>query len=192
MKGQFFPASGLRMKTLAKALGSRPEHVVYVVRRYSELYLSAYRKRAEDNAVPPFREIAPNLMKMDRGWADLIDDLMRFLDPKALTVVEYENRGASRDMLAGLVPELENAGLDEPENTLNRSATDSAIEVLQARYKSGETLERPEWMKVVRENADDRSDKGFASFTDAERDSLDARYQADLKRIATIPGVRLI
>ena len=57
--GQFFPASRKRFLSLAGALEAAPVHVLYVVRSYAEMFVSAYRKRAEDNPVAPFAEIVP-------------------------------------------------------------------------------------------------------------------------------------
>ena len=45
---------------------------------------------------------------------------------------------------------------------------------------------------MIGAHADDHSDRGFAAFTDAEKVELTKRYNADLNKIAKMPGITLI
>lgn len=190
--GQFFPSAPERLQMLAETLDwhgvGTPRRLVYVIRSYAELFVSAYRKRAEDNPVGPFDEIAPKMAAMDRGWPELIASFQTHLAPQEIIVVPYRNRGRSVNLLTTLlgapVPDVE-----EPDKVVNLSATDAALEALQRRYHTGETLERAAWQEVVSEHADDRSDRGFAAFSAAQRATLEDRYQRDCTRIAEMPGV---
>ena len=101
-EGRFFPGARQRLRALAQALETPPTHVLYVVRSYDALFLSAYRKRAEDNPVLDFDGLVPTLADMDRGWPGLISDIRDELRPERLTVLEYGDRGSSRDLLARL------------------------------------------------------------------------------------------
>ncbi len=191
-EGQFFPAAGKRFRSLAAALDAPPARLLFVVRSYDELYVSAYRKRAEDNPVPDFSDLVPQFMAMDRGWPELLARMRDDLRPRDLIVLTYEDRGSNRGLLRHLVPDLAEVALREPKTTLNPSATDAALAELQSRYRAGRTLSRPEWQAVLRHHAGDTAARGFAAFAAADRAALQARYRADLARLAALPGVTLI
>lgn len=188
-EGRFFPGARQRLRALAQGLETPPTHVLYVVRSYDALFLSAYRKRAEDNPVLDFDGLVPTLADMDRGWPGLISDIRDELRPERLTVLEYGSRGSSCDLLARLVPGLEGAELAEPARLVNLSATDAGLLALQARYRAGEKLARPEWKAVLQDHAADTEPRGFAAFPDAVAEKLQARYARDLERLASMPGI---
>jgi hypothetical protein len=185
----FYPAARKRFLSLAGALDAPPAHLLFVVRAYAGLYVSAWRKRAEDNPVDPFSDLVPNFMTVDRGWPELVAEMRDTLAPDRLTVVAYESRGESRDLLRRLLPDPLDEELIEPTRAMNLSATDAALEALQARYRAGETLPRRAWQRIVQDHADDTVSRGLAIFPEAEKQQLDARYRADLARLAEIPGI---
>lgn len=191
-KGQFFPFCNKRFRTLFRALDGNPKHVVFVLRSYDELFVSAYRKRAEDNPVPEFESLIPAYKSIEKGWPWLLKRLRDALKPDTLTVIPYEKRGSSVDILRCLVPGLENVPLCEPQREVNLSATDTALLALQARYQAGEELSRPDWQAVIAEHAEDRGKRGFAEFDADTRQVLRDRYKGDLSWIARIPGVRFL
>lgn len=188
-QGRFYPAAEARCIALKQALDGPIARLVLVIRPYAGLYASAFRKRAEDNAVRPFRNQVPKLMAMDRGWPELVSLMRDVLEPEAFEVVPFAVRGASRDLLYRLVPEA-GAGWTEPKEVVNLSATDAALEALQARYHAGEELDRDAWKAVIAEHAADTG-RGFAAFTDQERNTLDTLYNRDLLRISEMDGVSL-
>lgn len=194
-QGRFYPAAEARLGVLGRALGEigceKVARLVLVIRSYDALFASAYRKRAEDNPVPPFREIAPRMVAMDRGWPALIRAIKRILAPRELVVVEYARRGQSRDLLRCLLPEPE-AEWREPERVMNLSATDAALEALQRRYHAGETLNRTAWQQVVADHRDTRDRTGFSSFIEEETRLLSARYTEHLDKIAKIRGIHFL
>ena len=191
-EGRFFPFSINRFLALSMALEDRPRHVLFVVRSYEELLVSGYRKRAEDNPVPDFSDVVPDFLKIEHGWPWLLRHLRDRLRPEKLSVIPYEARGSSVDLLRQLVPDLAKADLQEPDRSLNLSATDMALEVLQKRYRAGEELQREAWQAVIAEYADQREDRGFARFDDTARDHFRTRYQQDLNRIRRMPGIEFI
>lgn len=190
--GRFFPASAKRLMTVAAALDGPPLHVIYVLRSYPELFASAFRKRSEDNKMPPFAEVVPRFLAMDRGWPDLVAQMRDLMKPACLTILPYERRGASRDLLSLLVPGLEGAALVEPDKTMNLSATDAGLAALQMRYHAGETLKEKEWRQVIADHAEDRAPRGYAAFSGSDAQVLTDRYHADLEKIAQMPGVRFL
>ncbi|MFK7753552.1 MAG: hypothetical protein AB8B51_13480 [Sedimentitalea sp.] len=189
-EGRFFPAAAKRFAAFAAGVGGI-SHVIYVLRPYSALYVSAYRKRAEDNAVPDFGDVAPAFLAMDRGWPELVAQMRDGLGAR-LSVVDYARRGSSVDLLRALVPEAAGLDLVEPARAVNLSATDAALIALQARYRAGEDLRRGAWQAVIGDHAQDTAPLGFAAFSEADKAVLDTRYARDLERVAALDGVDLI
>jgi len=191
-EGKFFPFAINRFMALSMALEGRPRHILFVVRSYDELIVSGYRKWAEDNPVPPFAQFIPEFLKISQGWPWVLRHLRDRLQPEKLTVLPYEARGSSVDLLRHLLPNLEGSDLREPDRSLNLSATDKALEVLQARYHGGEQLERSGWQAVIAEYADQRENLGFARFDGETRAHFRNRYQQDLDRIRRMPGIDFV
>lgn len=190
--GEFFPAAEVRFAALAKALRNPPKHILYVVRSYDEIYVSGFRKRAEDNPVNPFSKLSPHYMAMDRGWPEIVALMRDILKPERISVLPYERRGQSRELLNLLVPGLSVDELSEPSKLVNLSATDAALEALQKRYHAGQELTRPEWKTVVQAHAHDREPRGFAAFSEKDTKTLKNRYQIDLDRIKIMDGVEFL
>lgn len=191
-QGQFYPARANRLRVLREALPGPVAHLVYVLRPYDELFVSAYRKRAEDIAVEPFSFFVPGLMSVTDGWPELMAAFQEQLQPALITVLSYGARGSSRDLLARLVPGLDADALSEPARQLNLSPTDAALEELQRRYHAGGTLDKAEFRAVMTRHADNRDNLGLAAFADTDRASLRARYAADVERLRDMPGITLI
>ncbi len=192
IKGQFYPAAEKRCGVLREAWPGPIAHVLLVVRPYDQLFVSGYRKRAEDNPVPAFDILRPNYMRMDRGWPELVGILRDVLRPERLTVVPYAARGTSAQLLARLVGDASADHFREPARKMNVSATEAALVALQKRYAGEETVTRAEWQAVVAAHADDRSDHGFARFTEAEVAHWTAKYAHDLDLIAAMDGVTFV
>ena len=191
-RGALFPGAANRFQALADALDGRPLEILYVLRSYDELYVSAYRKRAEDNPVPPFEELTPKFMAMDRGWPALLGEMRDILQPQRLTVLRHEALTDSCDLLAQLVPRLATEVLLPPAENLNQSATDTALEALQSRYREGEKLSREEWKDVIAAHAEKAGSTGFAAFPATDSTRLKEQYATDLAQIAQMPGLTLI
>ena len=190
--GQFYPAADARLAALRQGLGAAEIAAVLVVRPYDELFRSAYRKRAEDKPCPPFAQIAPALVEMDRGWPDSVAAIQTHLAPARLTIVDYPARGASVDVLERLVPEARARAGKDPATRVNLSATDAALAALQEQYHRGVRLARREWKAVIKSFRNHNEDQGFARFTSCQTTRLRQRYDADLRRLANMPGVTLV
>ncbi|QUJ77546.1 hypothetical protein KDD17_06105 [Sulfitobacter albidus] len=190
-KGQFYPAAPYRLRTLLQA-GGPVTRAVLVVRAYTDLYISAWRKRAEDNASPPFQEAAGKLLRMDGGWPRLAQEVIDTLAPQAFVVLEYGARGRSVDLLHRLVPETAQLPLEEPARVMNLSATDAALEALQRLYAEGRELPRAEWQRIVTAHRADTTPRGLSKFTARQHRILSAHYREDLDRLGAMPGLTLI
>lgn len=194
LRGRFYPRAEERLGVLAAGLAAadaRIARLLLVVRRYDDFFASAYRKRAEDHPVAPFAKRVPGYLAMDRGWTELVQAIAAILQPVELVIVDYDRRPSRADLLRLLLPGY--AGpVEEPQSVVNLSATDVALEHLQARYRAGEELERSAWQEVIAQHADQRESTGFAEFKEEDRLVLSERYAADLDRIDAIPGVTLL
>ncbi|MBY5932771.1 hypothetical protein KUV51_07150 [Tateyamaria omphalii] len=192
MQGLFYPFAEKRCAALRAAWTGPIAHLLLVVRPYDQLFVSAYRKRAEDNAMPGFAQVRDHYMNMDRGWPALVAGMYEALKPQVMTVVPYAARGTNVDLLHRLVPDLPRDMLREPARVVNKSATDAALEVLQARYQAGESLSRAAWTAIIDEHSQDRASRGIAEFSDIEKADLAARYASDLKQIEWMPHVNFV
>jgi hypothetical protein len=189
MRGMFYPMARARCEVFRAAWPGPIAHVLFVVRPYHELFVSGYRKRAEDNAVPAFDQLRPTYMNMDRGWPAIVEILRDVLRPEQLTVLPYARRGTSTDLLQRLVPGIPGDGLIEPKRLVNQSATDAALIALQEEYRGGKKLPRARWKAVIGQNAQDRESRGFAEFSKEEIDELSGRYASDLMEIEPMDGI---
>jgi hypothetical protein len=190
-QGRFYPACEARLMALKAGLQGGVARVLFVLRPYDQLYVSGYRKRAEDNKVEDFNTLRPKYIAMDRGWPEIVAALRDILQPGRLLVVPYARRGSSVEALQMLVPALADRPLIEPQQVVNLSATDAGLMALQARYHAGAALERAQWKAVIADHAGDRTDHGFAAFSEAEVAVLTQRYADDLARIDAMEGVTL-
>jgi hypothetical protein len=190
--GQFYPAAQARLQTLSTAAQAPVLRAVLVVRDYRALFVSAWRKRAEDNKSSPFKTGRYNMIHMDRGWPDLVRLILEHLKVQELVVIDYARRGRSVDILGFLVPELAALPLREPDKRVNHSATDAALAELQRRYHQGEKLEREAWQQIIAEHREDRRGLGLSEFTVRQERILKGRYEAHLDEIAAMPAVMLL
>jgi hypothetical protein len=190
--GQFYPAAEARLQTLAAAARAPVLRAVLVVRAYAELYVSAWRKRAEDNHSLPFADGRQNMLRMKRGWPDLVRLIFRHLKVQELVVIDYARRGRSVDTVRMLVPELVQVPLREPARRLNHSATDAALVELQARYSRGEVLARADWQAIIAAHRDDKESRGISEFSKRQRRILQGRYAEHIDEIAAMPAVLML
>ncbi|MEP6068178.1 MAG: hypothetical protein ABJ246_20255 [Paracoccaceae bacterium] len=192
-QGRFFPGAGKRCRVLRHAMADgHVDTLLFVVRDYAGLFVSSWRKRAEDNPMEPFKETVPAYMNMDRGWPELVLTLQQELQPKRFVLVEHSSRKPRAELLNLLCPQTKAMALTEPAGNLNVSATDAGLNALQSRFQSGETLDRAEWQSVIAKHADDTRDLGLTGFNSKDHSALNARYAADLYRLRDMPGIEFI
>ncbi|GKY87947.1 hypothetical protein STA1M1_18160 [Sinisalibacter aestuarii] len=189
-KGLFFPTAPLRAGFLARALAPRSvARITLVLRPYSEIFVSGYRKRAEDNLQAPFEEHAGKMAQFKGGWVEVISAMREGLKPAEIVLLDYRRRPQAE--LAGVVcPLLDTSALVEPGREANVSLNDAGLFAMQARLRAGETY-TPDLLEEVRlAHAAETADAPFAAFTADAKARLDARYAADLDRLAAMAGVR--
>lgn len=187
--GQFYPGSENRLATLAAALGARPEVCLFVLRSYDELYASHFRLAAIERAMPPFADLAPVFAGIEKGWPQIVTEIRDILRPERLLVLPYARRGSNTELLRAMVPDLPAGVLREARKSLNVSPTDSALEVLQRTYHAGAEYDAARAEQIMAEHRDIHEDRGFSAFSEAQRDGLRAKYEADLETIQAMDGV---
>lgn len=193
-RGKLYPNARKRymvMRDAFAAIDARPKRALFVVRPYAELFVSGYRKHAEDNAIEPFAELSETMVSFKGGWQNVIQAMRSVLGPEEIRVIEYGARGESRAVLGQLLG-CDAGEFIEPGRAMNISATDAAMLALQEIYAQGRTLSRPEWQEIIRSHADNDENLGFAGFSRAQQAALDARYADDLNALRQMNGVTLV
>jgi len=191
-KGEFFPGVRRRLRMLRDGLPGPVARIVYVVRPYEELFVSGYRKWAEDNPVPAFDTLIGAYRNMKGGWPHVVSALRDVFEPAEVVVVTYPNRGSNADLFRLLVPEITDREWEEPQRLVNLSATDAALVALQKIYASGQKLNRRAWQKVIADHADQRDKLGFAEFAPLELAILQDRYRKDLEELSQMPRITFL
>ena len=190
--GQFYPAAEARFTALRRGIGAaRIRRILIVVRSYAGLFVSAHRKRAEDQEAHPFSDMTAAMTNIDRGWPELISIMQQILQPEEMVVRTFENRPNSVALVQDLLGDAPKK-LSEPKKSLNVSATDAGLVALQKIYATGQRLERSEWQKVIEDHAADKTDHGFASFSSDQKTALDQKYRMDLERLEADKNVNFI
>lgn len=190
-KGLFFPTAPLRAGFLARVLAPRRvARITLVLRPYAELFVSGFRKRAEDNWQRNFRHYRHRMSEFEGGWPEVIAALQAGLDPAEIVLLEFRRR-AQAALAAEVCPGLDTTALVEPEADANVSLSDAALFALRERFEAGERY-TPELFAEMRDRyADTPSERAFAQFTAEQKARLDARFAEDLDRLADMPGVVL-
>lgn len=188
-KGQFFPIAATRAAFMAEVLAPRRvARITLVLRPYAELFISGFRKRAEDNVQWPFRRFRKRMAHFEGGWPDVVAAMKQGMNPGEIVLLDYRRRSQAA-LAAEVCPLLDVAGLAEPEAEANVSLSDAALFAMQDRLRAG-TAFSPELLEEIRAaHAGERAEAPFASFNRAQKARLDARFAADLDRLATMDGV---
>lgn len=192
-KGRFYPSAHARMTYLRNALfPSAIGNVLMLVRSYDSFFESAFRKRAEVNALPEFSEVAKLQTEFVGGWPDVVDQVLDALRPRELIVAAYGRERDDLALLGQLCPTLRIAEMKRPGKWANTSFSDRALFECQRRLNAGEVLSREESRVIRDEFADAPADRPFANFLPEQASKLKERYQADLDVLRRHSGITLI
>lgn len=175
-----FPTAGDRIAYLRGKIGKPVRRVLYVVRRYDQFYASSYRKRLEFARMPPFAELRPSLVAMQRGWDQIVADLAVGSEAPEILVARHEALPTAPQLLCALMPWLPEDGWLEPDSRVNASQPIADLAAVQnaKRLKSGQD--------VLDQDAFE------PEFSDAEIEAFSTRYEQDLKAISALPNVRML
>lgn len=192
-KGQFYPEAPEKMKQMRQILPGQARRVLLVVRPYDELYVSAFRKRAEWRATGPFDRTIPSLMKIKRGWVRLAHAVLDGLQPQEMLIVPMAERGSNANLLRHLCPDVpDGLALQEPEERVNSSFTDAGLWALRAYYEANpDTKVDPEVRQQIAAQASSDDGPPFAAFTADQQSELAEKYAAELAELAEMDRVRI-
>ncbi|RMD92219.1 MAG: hypothetical protein D6811_07345 [Alphaproteobacteria bacterium] len=188
-RGAFFSTAALRARHLAAVLAPRRvARITLVLRAYSELFVSGFRKRGEDNVQRPFAHYRARMADFEGGWPEVVAALRDGLDPDEFVLLDYRRRPQA-ELAAVVCPRLDTAGLAEPEAEANVSLSDAALFALQARLAAGAPFSEAlrEEMRTAYQGA--VAPEPYAAFLPEQKARLDDRYRRDRDRLSAMAGV---
>jgi hypothetical protein len=192
-QGRFYPHIHARMTLLRKVLyPSAIGNVLLVIRSYSSFFESAFRKRAEVNALPEFSEISKIQADFKGGWPMVVDCILDALRPKQLIVATYGRDRDDLELLGKLCPKLDVTDMKHPERWSNMSYSDRALFECQKRLHAGEVLSRDASWEIRDEFADAPSERHFAKLPPEVVKVLGERFQTDLDILRHHTGITMI
>lgn len=184
-----YPIARDRLAFVKASLKRPVRRVLFAVRSYETFFASAHRMRAEFRELDPFDTYRPEVLKMERDWVDVVEDIQSALQPDEIQLIRVEDRPGYEDMLHRLLPGLPHGGWIMPDGRQNESATDAACFAMQAAFARGQKLSKDDVAEIKAQHADDTSGPPFVTFTEAERATLRDRYEADVDRLRALPNV---
>ncbi|WP_424939769.1 hypothetical protein [Aliiroseovarius sp. S253] len=191
--GQFYPHVHARMTLLRKVLFPIAiGNVLLIVRSYDSFFESAFRKRAEVNALPEFSDVAKLQVEFRGGWPTVVDCVLDALRPKKLIVAAYGRQRDDLMLLNQLCPTLSVADMHRPEKWANTSFSDSALFECQKRLRMDGELSRDASRAIRDEFEGTPSDRPFAKFLPEQAAVLKDRYQEDLDVLRRRADITLI
>ncbi len=192
--GQFYPFLHARARFMARVLdGRRVARILLLVRPYDSLFVSAYRKRSEDNEMGDFNVMRERMAVFEGdGWPEVALTLIKELNPRKLVVIPYKRPRHELDLARALMPKLDLSQLKEPTLPVNASLSDAGLFELQKRYLAGEAPDRAVIEQVRAEFAETEVDAPYAAFTGAQKETLRTRYYDDLDTLRLMSGIKVI
>lgn len=163
--------------------------IVMAIREYASYFNSIYTYRFGKTLFEPFEHYKGILLNSKFGWNDLVQDIGKILPNTKITIMPFENYNADFSTFFSILGIPDHIDL-QPKH-INQTRSSLAIRRLQKRILAGEELTKEQMMKLVR-----RTHKfphvTFETWSDAEKEELLKRYQADIDKIKSHPNVNFI
>ena len=180
-----YPDAGARARVLAGLVGQGNVHWFLAIRDYADFTTSAYLQAASHRAAPAFDAYVEAVHRGQRGWADIVEELVRLSGPDRVTVWTYERfRAEPRAIFDVLAPGADLA-LAEAEDApaVNTSLTVKGLKVMQ-RLEGHLTPAELNHMGKLMKRFPFEAPNPRLTITDADLlAKLGARYEADRARI---------
>ncbi|WP_424944059.1 hypothetical protein [Aliiroseovarius crassostreae] len=189
MSPDIYPIVDKRLKFFASRQTKPIRKVLFVVRSYDSFFESVFRKRVEFRAIDPFHHYRDDMMTMNRGWVDVIQDIRDATKVDNVQVLRFEDRPGYLKLLHTLFPALPHDGWLGPQGLRNVSASNAACREIQRAFHNGEELSRAQIEDIKARYADDTDAEPVAAFSDADRAELQDRYAEDVQTIRNLPFV---
>ncbi len=173
-----------RLVAYGGLINRNPTRIGLAIRAYTSYWTSAYTYTLARHRIPRFDALRPGLMRIERGWLDLVREL-RGLFPKAeimvwpLEAVQTD----MRDMVARFL-DRPAAGLDDIERRINTARGLEAVPLIYAIRDANPGI-LPDELQRKLDQAPPAETPAKQLFRDNEILSLGARYADEL---ATLEG----
>lgn len=176
---EFYPKAMTQVSKFISLLPDEAE-IVISVRNYRTYFSSIYTYNFMKTIYQDFSHFKDHLLKMKRGWYDVVSEIRSALPNTKITVAPFEIYSKHHDLfyaLLGIPPTI-----NLPTLKLNVTRSALALERLAQAMKSEGKLTPAERLKIVRKaNAENPS---YASlWTRNQRHFLENKYNLDLIRI---------
>jgi len=181
--GRFYPDAGKRISKLIRNTGIRPVSVFLSVREYGSFFSSAYAFQTGRTVLPNPEKAARVCQEMQRGWPELVSDVLSALPGVPLKVWRHEayDTEARLEELTGC-SRLAVGGAD-----VNQAPTPEAMAILRELRNRGPLA--PAQLRYVRDAF--TGGGRFTLWPESEAEAWRDLYRKDLDRIADMPGVEL-
>jgi len=117
----FYPDFGRRMAEYAGLFNATPARIGLAIREYGSYWTSSYTYTLPRHPLPPFPELKTGLLKIERGWLDMIRELRAQFPTTEIMVWPLEAvQDTMRDMTARFLGQP-GPGLSDIERRINVS-----------------------------------------------------------------------
>lgn len=192
-QGKFYPHARERMILLKKVLQpAEVGNVMLMIRAYDTLFVSAFRKRAENQLVPNYDVVRRRQAEFEGGWPKVVDDILSELKPRNLFVVPYRRERDDLALLGLLCPQVDTTKLQPSVGQVNASFPDAVLFEIQRRRRAGERLDWAEKRAIHKAYSGRATDQPFVKLLPKHAESLRARYLSDLELLRGRSDITLV
>lgn len=191
--GTYYPQIGRRAERLLAAASVEEAEVLFAVRSYDRFVSSMYCEHLRHR---PFLSVGEYLAAIDVdgfSWRRIVAELCRVFGQDRVTLWRFEDfRQVEDQVFAALCGVAE--GLDRPARPVRESLSQRAVAELEALAPQiGREHVRAEVDRVAARLPKDAANPAFEAFAPARAAELRARYDQDMRAIASdFPRVRII
>ena len=174
-----------RAEALARQLQGPVGRLVVPVQSYDALYPALWRVLATQQRMPDFAACGPALAARQRGWVEILREIVRALRPAELIVLPAPRDQA--ELAEALVPGV--ALRAAPLRGLN--LPDTALAMVQRLYGQGLRPPHRQMGRLLQFHAHLPQPAPIAAFAPLKAAHLRLRFEAELVRMARHPQVRI-
>ncbi|MBV1868696.1 MAG: hypothetical protein KUG69_12450 [Marinosulfonomonas sp.] len=188
-----YPNAAKRMLAYSQLFPVPPARIFVCLRSYASYWASCYCYAALRNDLPDIKGSCDNLVQAPRGWLDVLTDLSAVFPDSRIVVWEHRKTAdILKDVVAMIFGPVAQR-MDLPKNLKNRALNAVAFEKAMHLHKNDPELSGSDLQDAVAA-LDKAGGASFQPFSGAQVNVLNARFAADLKKIAAgeLPRVDLI
>lgn len=180
------------LRGVVSALQGQPVRVLMAIRKYDTFFVSAYGQILTGWKYLPFdQKLRTALLREQRGWPDIITELMQTLPTgSTLGLWQYERFGLEeQDILQEFVGEAAQSEFSPLQERPGSGPSQQGIEALNAMVAKGTVPDIEGTKRILRSYGKDKGYPGFSPWSQAEQQALEDRYTGDIALIRNLwPG----